>query len=166
MSEPADSAAPPPGPLWAPPVEGKLMGRGHPVGDFLEAYDWDLLEQRDGLLRVAAHLPAQVKNPRGHLFGGFTGTYVDFLALHTFWAGREPRPGNPWLATVNMRIDYFAPVVGARFVMEGRVVRRTESICSVEARFLDVADAAEAPGPEGESASMLVFAYTTLKIVR
>ena len=62
------------------------------------------LERREGVLRVLAHLPPQVKNPRGQLFGGFTPTYVDFMAIHTFWAGREPRlkgaaPAPPRCAT-------------------------------------------------------------------
>jgi PAS domain-containing protein len=29
---------------------GRLMNRGHPVGDFLEAWAWDLLEERRGFL--------------------------------------------------------------------------------------------------------------------
>lgn len=150
MSEPVDEQ--PPG-LWGPPEPGKLVGRGHGVGDFLEAWDWDVLERREGLLRVRARLPHQVRNPRGQLFGGFTPTYVDFVAIHTYWAGREPRPGRPWLATLNMRVDYFAPVVTERFEIESRIVHRGGSTCWVETRFFD---------PEG---SLLAFAYTTLREV-
>ena len=137
--------------LWGPPAPGKLVGRGHGVGDFLEAFEWDVLERRDGLLRVLAHLPRQVKNPRGQLFGGFTPTYVDFVAIHTWWAGREPRPGHPWLATLNMRVDYFAPVVTERFAIEGRVLHRSGALAWIEVHFFD---------PEGKR---LAFAYTTLK---
>jgi acyl-coenzyme A thioesterase PaaI-like protein len=137
--------------LWGPPAPGKLVGRGHGVGDFLEAYAWDVLERREGLLRVLAHLPPQVRNPRGQLFGGFTPTYVDFVAIHTWWAGREPRPGHPWLATLNMRVDYFAPIVTERFEIQGQVLHRSGSIAWIETHFLD---------PEG---NRLAFAYTTLK---
>ncbi|MDG2335335.1 MAG: PaaI family thioesterase [Myxococcota bacterium] len=149
---PKDSRTPPPEtPIWAKPAPGKLMGRGHSAGDLLEAYDWDVLERRDGLLRVAVHLPERLRNPKGELFGGFTPTYVDFLALHTYWAGREPTPGRPWLSTVNMRVDYYAPIRGDRFEIEGRVVHRRKSMTFVETRFFD---------PEG---AMLAYAYTSLK---
>ncbi len=68
---------------WATPEPGRLVGHGHPAGDFLEAWAWDLLEEGDGVLRVSAHLPDHVRNPRGQLFGGFTPTYVDLIALFT-----------------------------------------------------------------------------------
>ena len=68
---------------WTTPEPGRLVGRGHPAGDFLEAWAWEVLEEDVGYLRVAAHLPDHVKNPRGQLFGGFTPTYVDLIALFT-----------------------------------------------------------------------------------
>jgi acyl-coenzyme A thioesterase PaaI-like protein len=146
-----DSDSPPV--VWAKPAAGKLMGRGHNAGDLLEAYDWEVIERDDGLLRVGVHLPDHLRNPKGELFGGFTPTYVDLLALHTYWAGREPTPGLPWLATLNMRVDFYAPVRGPRFEIEGRVVARRGKMTFVEARFYN---------PHGEA---LVYAYTTLKEV-
>ena len=66
------------------------------AGDFLEAYDWTVLEERVGFLRLDAGLPDHVKNPRGQLFGGFTPTYVDLVALNTVRAGpdRAARAGS------------------------------------------------------------------------
>ncbi|MBW2231791.1 MAG: PaaI family thioesterase [Deltaproteobacteria bacterium] len=142
----------PPG-FWGPPEPGKLVGRGHAVGDFLEAYEWDVLEKELGHVRVRAHLPQQVKNPRGQLFGGFTPTYVDFIALHTCRAGRDSRPGRTWLATMNMRVDYYAPITSDNFEMDCRVVNHRGSTFWIETRFLD---------PEG---SLLAWAYTTFKEV-
>jgi acyl-coenzyme A thioesterase PaaI-like protein len=135
----------------------RVIGRGHPVGDILEAYEWEVLERELGHLRVRAHLPATVRNPRGQLFGGFTGTYVDFMSLFTFWAGREEERAQrrPWLATLNMRVDYFRPVVGPHFEMEGRIVHLRGGTGMIDVRFFD-----DGPGPEG---SPLVYAYTTLK---
>lgn len=137
----------------------RLIGRGHPVGDVLEAYEWELLDRSLGRLRVSAHLPAVVCNPRGQLFGGFTGTYVDFMSLFTFWAGREPEPGEKrsWLTTLNMRIDYFRPVSGPRFEMEGRIVQQSGKTGTVETRFYEADD--------GDESAPLVFGYTTLRIV-
>ncbi len=140
----------------------RVIGRGHPVGDILEAYEWEVLERELGHLRVAAHLPEAVRNPRGQLFGGFTGTYVDFMSLFTFWAGREHERSEKrrWLATLNMRVDYFRPVMGPRFEMEGRIVHLRGGTGMVETRFFEPGTSGM-DGPEGDP---LVFGYTTLRV--
>lgn len=132
------------------PEPGRLLGRGHPVGDFLEAYEWLVLEERAGHLVLDVHLPAQVKNPRGQLFGGFTPTYIDLVALRTVRAGLPPKAPRGWLATVNMRIDYFEPVV-EEFRIESSILHRRGRTVIVQTRFLD------------RSGTLLVFALTTLR---
>ena len=135
---------------WLPPPPGRLLGRGHPAGDFLEAHEWLLLEQQPGRIRLQAHLPQHVRNPRGHLFGGFTPTYVDLLALRT--AHSLLPPGTPrGMTTVNMRVDYFEPVVEERFILEGRVVNSRGKIHLVEVLFKDL------------HGKLLVFSITTLR---
>jgi acyl-coenzyme A thioesterase PaaI-like protein len=130
------------------------VGHGHPAGDFLEAYEWNVITQEPGRLTIDAHLPEQAKNPRGQLFGGFTPTYVDFVALFTTRAGQDrSRPFDSWLATTNMRIDYFEPVLGPRFVIDSHLVKERGRTLFVETRFLDTA---------GE---LLVFALTTMRRV-
>ena len=121
---------------WRDPEPGRVIGRGHPAGDFLEAYEWKLLERRTGYLRIEAGLPAQVRNPRGQLFGGFTPTYVDMIALMTVNAGvdRDNLPPR-WLATTNMRVDYFEPIVGPTFVIESELEKRRGRTCFVLTRF-------------------------------
>ena len=138
---------------WANPEPGRLFGKGHPAGDFLEAWAWEVLEQDVGYLRVSAHLPEHVKNPRGQLFGGFTPTYVDLIALRTVRAGEErSRAERRWLATTNMRIDYFEPIVGPTFVMESRREKQRGRTSFVTTRFLQ----------DGELA---VHALTTMREV-
>jgi len=140
---------------WTAPEPGRLMGRGHPAGDFLEAYEWELLDEAPGLLRLSCHLPAHVRNPRGQLFGGFTPTYVDMVALQTVRAGRRQEwsagPRN-WLATTNMRIDYFEPILGPRFEIESRLEKARGRTRFVSTRFLQ----------DGE---MAVYALTTMREV-
>ena len=122
---------------WRHREPGRLIGKGHPAGDFLEAYAWDLLEERLGYLRVRAQLPEHVRNPRGQLFGGFTPTYVDMIALMTAKAGTPPEERfASWLATTNMRIDYFEPIVGPTFVVESELEKRRGRTCFVVTRFL------------------------------
>lgn len=140
---------------WAvAPPPGRIIVRGHPAGDFLEAYDWEVLEESPGHLRLSIVLPEHVRNPRGQLFGGFTPTYVDLVALFTVRAGRRGEAGSwrSWLATTNMRIDYFEPIVGPRFVIDSTLERTRGRTRFVATRFL-----------QGDE--LAVFALTTMREV-
>lgn len=120
---------------WATDDPARLVGRGHPVGDFLSAHEWRVLERAPGRLRVRATLSDAVRNPRGELFGGFTPTYVDFFALHVFHTARSPSEPRRWLATANLRVDYFAPIRGPEFEMEGSLLHRSGRTGYIEVRF-------------------------------
>jgi acyl-coenzyme A thioesterase PaaI-like protein len=127
---------------WLKRAPGQLIGAGHPAGDFLDAPAWRLIEERNGLLRVRATLPDRVKNPRGQLFGGFTPTYVDLVALLTVRAG-ETDPtlrSRRWLATTSMRVDYFEPIVSPEFLIESRLVKKRGRTNVVDTRFFDPDD--------------------------
>lgn len=140
---------------WMERRPDQLIGKGHPAGDFLEAYEWRVAEEGQGYLRIEAHVPEHVKNPRGQLFGGFTPTYVDLVALLTVRAGGDRSDTRPrsWLATTNMRVDYFEPILGPRFVIESRLVKKRGRTNFVETRFYDPAD------------TLAVFAVTTMREV-
>ncbi len=140
---------------WLYPEPGQLIGKGHPAGDFLEAYEWRILAEREGFLRIRAHVPGHVRNPRGQMFGGFTPTYVDLVALFTVRAGlpRRERGLGTWLATTNMRVDYFEPIGGPEFIMESHLVKRRGRTIFVETRFFDPED------------TLAVFATTTMREV-
>lgn len=135
---------------WFDVPPGRILGRGHPAGDFLEAYDWEVVEEAPGRLRLDVHLPPQAKNPRGQLFGGFAPTYVDLVALLTVRAGARLARGT-WLATTNLRVDYFEPVLGPRFLIESRVIKHRRRVHFVETRFLD------------QESVLLIYAVTTLR---
>jgi acyl-coenzyme A thioesterase PaaI-like protein len=153
-----------------------LMGRGHPVGDILEAYEWRILQRSLGRLRVSAHVTKAVRNPRGQLFGGFTGTYIDFMSIFIFWSGRETEhsENRGWLSTLNMRVDYFRPITGPRFEMDGQVVYRQGGTGMIEIRFYDSAsesidgsNATSSPEPSSSFDSErppLAYGYTTMKV--
>jgi acyl-coenzyme A thioesterase PaaI-like protein len=129
--------AEPPRP-WATAEPGRLVGRGHMAGDFLEAWAWNVVEEAEGRLVLDVHLPDHVRNPRGQLFGGFTPTYVDLVALFTVRAGPDRRASlarRGWLATTSMRIDYFEPVTGPRFAIDSRLEKRRGRTRYVVTRF-------------------------------
>lgn len=123
---------------WRNVPPGHFINKGHPIGDFLEAYDWKLLEERRGYIRIEAQLPRHVRNFRDQLFGGFTPTYVDFLSLYTVRAGLDrSKAWGFFLATTNMRIDYFEPVTAPMFTMESQLLRERGRSCFVEMKFFD-----------------------------
>jgi acyl-coenzyme A thioesterase PaaI-like protein len=150
MASHGDGTTPP---NWRNPAPGRIMGRGHHAGDFLQAYDWQVLEQRPGYLKLDAHLPEHLKNPRGQLFGGYTPTYVDLVALRTAASARAPGEAASWLTTLSMSVDYLEPIVDPRFVLEGEVIHRRKGIHLVEVRF------------RNHESSMLAFAVVTLRDV-
>jgi acyl-coenzyme A thioesterase PaaI-like protein len=137
--------------IWGNPEPGRVMGPGHPVGDFLHATRWRLLEERKGFLRIEAHLVDAVRNYRGQLFGGFAPTYVDLVALRTVSAGADLDKPHGWLVTMNMRLDYFEPVDGPDFVIESEIRHRRGRTLLVETRFHD------------RDGKMLLLAMTTLR---
>jgi len=128
-------------------------GRNHNAGRLLEAYDWKILEIAPGWLHLDCHVPQQVLNLGGTLFGGFTPTYVDMIAI---WTCMTTMPGElTWLSTVNMRVDYLEPIRPPGFEVKSRLinVRRRDHL--VETSFIE-------PLGDGEP-RMLAFAVTTLK---
>jgi len=89
--------------------------QGHGPGDILEAWKWRLVEREAGLVVVEAHLPEQLKNPQGQLFGGFTTSYVDFVSLHT----------------------YFEPILGPTFTIRGELVNKRGLTSLVSTKFFN-----------------------------
>jgi acyl-coenzyme A thioesterase PaaI-like protein len=144
-----DEAAEEPKRPWLPAPAGRLVGRGHRAGDFLEAYDWHVLEHTPGFYRIEAHLPEHVKNVRKHLFGGFTPAYIDLLAART--AHSVQGIAARGMMTVNMRVDYFDPVADPRFILESRVVHTRGRVHLVEVLFKDLHE------------KLLVFSVVTLR---
>jgi acyl-coenzyme A thioesterase PaaI-like protein len=139
---------------WSTIEPGRLIGRGHPAGDFLEAWAWEVLEEGDGHVRVSVHLPDHVRNPRGQLFGGFTPTYVDLVALFTVRpvAQRIAPATHRWLATTSMRVDYFEPIVGPTFIIDSRREKQRGRTHTVLTRFL-------------QDSELAVLATTTMREV-
>jgi acyl-coenzyme A thioesterase PaaI-like protein len=124
---------------------------GHNAGDLVESSKWKILLEERGLVEVDAHLPDHLLNPRGQLFGGFTGTYVDMISIFTVRTLFKSQEDFKWSATVNMRIDYFAPVLGPRFLLKGELIKDGRTTCLVATHFTDI------------QGNKLVYAITTLR---
>jgi len=121
--------------IWSTDDPKRLVGPGHPVGDFLRAPEWEVLDTGTDPLRLRLGLPEHVKNPRGELFGGFTATYIDFVSLHLFH--RSEPAGKPpvWLSTANLHVEYFAPIRGPEFLVDAEVLQRRGRRAFIEMRF-------------------------------
>lgn len=128
-----------------------FMKPGHCAGDLMEAHKWRVVREERGLVELDVHLPERLLNPRGQLFGGFTGTYVDMAAIYAVRTLFNDAPGFTWASTVNMRIDFLRPVTGPRFQLRAGVLNDGRTTCLVDTWFLD---------QDGEK---LVYAITTLR---
>ncbi|NKB32316.1 MAG: hypothetical protein GKR91_04390 [Pseudomonadales bacterium] len=124
---------------------------GHNAGDLVESPKWKILKEEAGLVEVDAHLPGHLLNPRNQMFGGFHGTYVDMISLYAVRTLFNEQNQFKWSSTVNMRIDYFAPVMGPRFLLRGEVINDGRTTCLVATTFSDF------------DGNKLVYAITTLK---
>lgn len=96
------------------------------------------MEEATGLLVVQVHLPDHLKNPQGQLFGGFTPTYVDMVSLYTVHTGdpdRDPTSPRSWLTTINMRCDYFEPIVEPTFTIRGELQNQRGLTSLVSTKF-------------------------------
>lgn len=123
---------------WAQTEPGQLIASGHGAGDILEADRWVILEESPGLLVVKAHLPEPLKNPQGQLFGGFTPTFVDMVSLYTVHTGdpdRDPTSPRSWLTTINMRCDYFEPIINEHFIIRGELLNQRGLTSLVSTKF-------------------------------
>lgn len=111
-----------------------------------------MLERGNGVLVVEAHLADHLKNPKGQLFGGFTPTYVDLVSLFTVHSSDADRAdkNRSFLSTLNMRVDYFEPVMGPTFIIRGELENQRGKTNLVSTKFFD-----------GDT--MLVHAITTMR---
>jgi uncharacterized protein (TIGR00369 family) len=122
---------------WDTDDPERLVGRGHPVGDYLDAWDWRVALREPGRVRVRARLPERVMNPRGELFGGFTPTYADFFGLHVYHSSRPEGAPRNWLSTADLHVDFFAPIHGPDIEMDGRVLHKGGRTGHVQIEFFD-----------------------------
>jgi acyl-coenzyme A thioesterase PaaI-like protein len=110
---------------WDESAPGRLLGPGHRIADFLDAPSWRVREQGGGRLVVQATLPRELQNYRGQLFGGFTGAYVDFIGLALVRQQLSVQERAVFgLTTLNMRIEYYEPVVGPHFLLEAQILKQ------------------------------------------
>lgn len=128
-----------------------FMRPGHCAGDLVEAGRWKILAEQFGRVELDVHLPKQLLNPRGELFGGFTGTYVDMVSIWTVRTLFREQQGFTWASTINMRIDYLKPVTGPRFRLLGELIHDGRTTCLTATTFYSEAD------------EKLVYAITTLR---
>ena len=124
---------------------------GHNAGDLVEAHKWKILREEHGLVEVDVHLPEHLLNPRDQLFGGFHGTYVDMMSIYAARSLTTHERTFKWSTTINMRIDYFAPIEGERFLLKSEVINDGRSTLLVSTTFTDI------------QGSKLAYAITTLK---
>ena len=132
-------------------VNSILLPPGHNAGALVETYKWSRIKEPLGEIEVKAHLPERLLNPREQLFGGFHGVYVDLMSIYAARTLITDTQSFIWSITINMRIDYFAPVKGESFLLNSEVINDGKSTCLVATTFKSLEEV------------KLVYAIATLK---
>ena len=128
-----------------------LLPPGHNAGDLVESYKWEVMKEAPGEFQVKAHLPERLLNPRKQLFGGFHGVYVDLMSIYAGRTLLTDTQSFKWSTTINMRIDYFAPVEGESLLLNSEVINDGKSTCLIATTFKSM------------KGGKLVYAIATLK---
>lgn len=68
--------------------------------------------------------------PFGIVHGGVFGSLIDAAA---FWAAYSQIPGDVGMTTVEMKINYLAPISAGRMVATGRGIRVGKTLCLADA---------------------------------
>jgi acyl-coenzyme A thioesterase PaaI-like protein len=71
-------------------------------------------------------------------------------------SARAPGDATTWLITMSMRVDYLAPILAERFVIEGEEMHTRKGTHLVEVRFR---------ATDAKAAELLAFAVVTLRDV-
>ena len=107
---------------------------GHSAARLLEVEHWTNVRAEPGRVAADCHLPQQVRNVSGSLFGGFTPTYIDYVSVWCAMTRVETRL--PWLLTVRMQVEYLEPIDELGFSLRGTVLNVRRNDYLVETRIV------------------------------
>jgi acyl-CoA thioesterase len=108
-----------------------------PPGPLAELLGVSVDSTGDGHARFSLGVRAELMNPLGVLHGGIVYTLVDYAMGAALFTRLVP---GERCATLEMKINYLAPVLDGRILADAHVVGRTKRIGVLEARVHDDQD--------------------------
>ncbi len=87
-----------------------------------------------GRATLAMAIGKKHMNPFGGLHGGAYSSAIDTAA---YWSAYCDLPEGYGLVTIDLKVDFLAPVTGKKVLVHGRTIKTGKSIYLTEARMLD-----------------------------
>lgn len=88
----------------------------------------------EGFSKVVVDLERKHLNPFGGIHGGLCSSLIDTAAYWAIYCDVEENAGH---ITIDVSVDYLAPVKEGRLTVEGKRIKAGRSICVAEARVKD-----------------------------
>ncbi len=103
-------------------------------GPFFRHLAMSVKEIGPGYSLVAMEIGHQHLNPFGSLHGGAYASVIDTAAAWAVYCELEPEAG---FITLDLKVDYLAPVRQGKLLVQGRRIKIGKTICLAEAVAMD-----------------------------
>lgn len=87
-----------------------------------------------GRATVSLSIGREHMNPFGGLHGGVYASAIDTAA---YWSAYCELPEESGLVTIDLKVDFLAPVDDARIIVVGQCIKAGKTLCLTEARMCD-----------------------------
>ena len=84
---------------------------------------------------VTAEIRKNHMNPFGGLHGGVYASLIDTAA---YWCAYCDLPEKKGLVTIDLKVDFLAPVIDGKVMIKGQRIKSGRTICLSEAKMFDV----------------------------
>ena len=101
---------------------------------FFRYMSMQVVELGPGFSKVEVNIMKNHMNPFGSLHGGVYATIIDTAA---YWSAYCDLPEEQGLITIDLKVDFLAPVSGQKMVVEGKSVKSGRTIHLAEAKAGD-----------------------------
>ncbi len=101
---------------------------------FFKHMSMKVMELGIGYSVVAAEIRKNHMNPFGGLHGGVYASLIDTAA---YWAAYCDLPEESGLVSIDLKVDFLAPVMDGTVVIKGTRIKSGKSICLSEAKMFD-----------------------------
>jgi uncharacterized protein (TIGR00369 family) len=103
-------------------------------GPFFKHMSMRVTEMGVGYALVVIEIGKEHMNPFGGLHGGAIASAIDTAA---YWSAYCELPEESGLVTIDLKVDFLAPVSGEKIMIDGRRIKAGKTICLTEAKMSD-----------------------------
>ncbi|PKM77987.1 MAG: PaaI family thioesterase [Firmicutes bacterium HGW-Firmicutes-15] len=103
-------------------------------GPYFRLLSMEVCELGMGYSKVEVNLENKHLNPFGGIHGGVYSSLIDTAA---YWAVYCDVEENAGLVSLDLKVDFLAPIKDSHLIIEGKRIKAGKSICIAEAVIID-----------------------------